>query len=183
MAGGIYMLCFGMTAVSIFEGSIHNRITAICWALFVAQIAYLIFVRPKVTFFDEGITITNPHQEITVGWHLIDEIHAQYTMYIEVAGKRINAWAAQTPGRYHARSIHPTELRGLRINGAENIRPGESPRTYSGVAVQLARLRLENFKKTGIEIRIKSAVISNVQGFTLLIANFTLCVLLYIFKF
>ncbi|MBU6243003.1 MAG: hypothetical protein KGP06_02975 [Acidobacteria bacterium] len=185
MAISIYALCFGMAASSIFSSSatVHNKITSIAWALLVAQLARLIFLVPKITFFDEGIKITNPHQEITVGWHLIDEVHALYTMYIEVGSKRINAWAAQTPGRYHARSIHPSELRGLKLNGVTNIRPGESPRTYSGIAVQLARVRLETFNKSGNQARIPSEVISNTSGIALVIANFTICALLIIFRF
>ncbi|MEI7642323.1 MAG: hypothetical protein WCJ38_04685 [Actinomycetes bacterium] len=185
MAISIYTLCFGMAASSFFSSSatVHNKITSIAWAILIAQFARLIFLVPKITFFDEGIKITNPHQEITVGWHLVDEIHAMYTMYIEVGTKRINAWAAQTPGRYHARSIHPSELRGLKLNSVTNIRPGESPRTYSGVAVQLARIRLEAFNKSGNPARIESQVISNTSGIALVIANFAVCALLIVFRF
>jgi hypothetical protein len=56
-------------------------------------------------------------------------------------------WAAQTPGRYHSRTIHSSEIKGLQLDGF--IRPGESPRTDSGVATYLCRTRLAAFRDRG----------------------------------
>ena len=68
-------------------------------------------------------------------------------MYISVDGEKINAWAAQAPGRYHSRTVHATEIRGLQIPDTNSMRAGESPRSHSGVAVALARIRLDAFDK------------------------------------
>jgi hypothetical protein len=159
MAGAIYVLCAGMVVVTVFTGGVNDVLTAASWALLVSYIFHLIFVRPKVTYFDEGIMITNPFKEITVGWDQVQEISARYTMYILVGGKRIHAWAAQAPGRYHSRTIHPTEIRGLKIPDTFNMRPGESPRTDSGVAIQLARLRHEEFQKRGARSNCESSTV------------------------
>jgi hypothetical protein len=70
-------------------------------------------------------------------------------MYIQVAGEKIYAWAAQAPGRYHSRTVHASEIRGLKIPDLQNMRPGESPRTHSGQALALARIRMEAFHATG----------------------------------
>lgn len=103
--------------------------------------AYLLFVRPKVVLTDDTITIVNPTSHAEVGWRRVDAIEARYTMYIEAEGRTIHAWAAQAPGRYHGRTVHPTELRGLPVATDRMLRPGESPRTHSGTAVYLARQR------------------------------------------
>jgi hypothetical protein len=144
-AGAIYILCAGLIGQSFFSESLEGVLTTIAWCLLVAYVFHLSFVRPKVTFFDEGITITNPLKEITVGWGEIEDIGARYSMYIQVGGEKIYAWAAQAPGRYHSRNIHASELRGLNLPDPLNIRAGESPRTHSGVAVALARIRRDAF--------------------------------------
>lgn len=145
------MLCTGLSAASVVEGNLHNALTAILWSAVVCATAFLLFIRPKVTYFDEGIVVTNPLHQFTIGWGDVESIEARYTMYLVVksgsASRRIYAWAAPAPGRYHARTIHPNEIKGLRVSNPENMRPGESPRTHSGVATHLARLRYEAFHK------------------------------------
>jgi hypothetical protein len=144
-ATAIYIFCAGISAQSFFSESDRGIAITVSWSLVISYIFHLSFIRPKVTFFDEGITITNPFKEITVGWNRIQEISARYSMYIQVDGEKIYAWAAQAPGRYHSRNIHATELRGLNLPDPLNIRAGESPRTHSGVAVALARIRRDAF--------------------------------------
>ena len=144
-AGAIYILCAGIIGQSFFSEAPRGIAITIAWSLVISYIFHLNFIRPKVTFFDEGIRITNPLREITIGWDQVEDISARYSMYIQVGGKKIYAWAAQAPGRYHARTIHPSEIRGMKIPDTYNMRPGESPRTHSGVGVALARIRLEAF--------------------------------------
>jgi hypothetical protein len=144
-AGAIYILCAGLVGQSFFTETSEGVATTIAWCLLVAYAFHLGFVRPKVTFFDEGITITNPLKEITIGWGEIEDISARYSMYIQVGGEKIYAWAAQAPGRYHSRTVHASEVRGLKIPDLYNMRPGESPRTHSGQALALARIRFDVF--------------------------------------
>jgi hypothetical protein len=147
-AGAIYIFCAGIIGQSFFSDSAQGVLTTTSWALLICYLFHLGFIRPKVTFFDEGITITNPLREITVGWGDIEDISARYSMYIQVGGEKIYAWAAQAPGRYHSRTIHPSEIRGLKIPDLYNMRPGESPRSDSGQALALARIRLDAFHAT-----------------------------------
>jgi hypothetical protein len=144
---GIFALCVGMTGAYFYGTEFETRIAALTISSFICSIAYLLFIRPKVTFYDEGIVITNPVHEYTVGWSDIDSIEARYTMYVNIGKRKIHAWAAPAPGRYHARSVHPNELKGMGIPDLHNMRPGESPRTHSGVATHLARSRHESFAK------------------------------------
>ena len=145
-AGAIYFICLGIIGQSFFSENFKGVVTTTSWALLIAFLFHLSFIRPKVTYFDEGIMITNPLREITIGWDQVQDISARYSMYIQISGEKIYAWAAQAPGRYHARTIHPSEIRGMKIPDTYNMRPGESPRTHSGVGVALARIRLEAFR-------------------------------------
>jgi len=144
-AVSIYFLTAGLTAQSFYLETINSFITTLSWSLLISYLFHLAFIRPKVTIFDEGITITNPLREITIGWDQVQEISAKFSMYVTVGGEKVHAWAAQAPGRYHSRNVHASEVRGLQIPDTSNMRAGESPRSHSGVAVALARIRLDAF--------------------------------------
>jgi hypothetical protein len=72
-------------------------------------------------------------------------------MYVihQPSNLKIHAFAAQAPGRYHARNIHPTEIRGIRLGDSGSIKAGESPRSNSGVAIAMARKYSDNFHQLG----------------------------------
>lgn len=147
----LFVLCVGLTGASIVDGNFHNVLTAIVWSSLVCATAFTLFIRPKIIFYDEGIVVINPFHRFTIGWGAVESIEARYTMYLLVKDRdgsfrKIHAWAAPAPGRYHARTIHPSEIKGMRIANPENMRPGESPRTHSGVAAHLARLRFDAFR-------------------------------------
>ena len=110
---------------------------------------YLLFIRPRVRVFDDGIEIRNPISDHQIGWQDVQAIDSQYTMSVRVGGKNIHAWAAPAPGRYHARTVHPGEARHLRVAEGSTIPVGDSPRAHSGVATYLARLRYERFSGHG----------------------------------
>lgn len=137
--------------------SFDSGVTTLLWTTLISVLAYLIFIRPKVIIFDEGITIVNPLYEIRIPWDQVITIDVRYTMSIRIlsevklpwhrkATDTIYAFAAPAPGRYHSRSIHPTEIRGVGIDHSMALRPGDSPRSNSGQAAALARLRLAQFE-------------------------------------
>jgi hypothetical protein len=104
--------------------------------------------RPSIEIFDEGIRISNPLTTIIIGWQDVDVVEAKYTAFLQLRnGVKVSMWAAQAPGRYHSRTIHSSEVKGLQLDGF--IRPGESPRTDSGVATYLCRTRLAAFRDRG----------------------------------
>jgi len=143
-------IVLALVVETIITRGLKADLVAIAWAIFILTGAYLLFIHPKIEIFDEGIRITNPLQQITVGWQRVETIEARYTMGIRVAGKVIYAWAAPAPGRYHARSVHSSEIKGMDIGFNGEIRPGESPRSDSGQASYLAKLRLKKFHESGI---------------------------------
>ena len=179
-AAFIYFLCAGITAQSFFLETLDSFNATLSWSLLICYLFHLGFIRAKVTIFDEGITITNPLRETTVGWDQVQEISVKFSMYISVGGEKIYAWAAQAPGRYHSRTVHATEVRGLQIPDTNSMRAGESPRSHSGVAVALARIRHDAFAKSEtVSATYRSDL--NVTGLVILVALFAAAILLTIF--
>jgi hypothetical protein len=179
-AAFIYFLCAGITAQSFFVESIESFNATLSWSLLICYLFHLAFIRPKVTIFDEGIRITNPFREITIGWDQVQEVSAKFSMYVTVGGEKVYAWAAQAPGRYHSRNVHASEVRGLQIPDTGNMRAGESPRSHSGVAIALARIRLDAFANNQ---RVGASYSSefNRNGLFILVALSTVAILLTFF--
>ena len=135
--------------VIINNGENFIEVAAICLAIALAS--YVLFLKPKVVFFDEGITITNMLSEVTVGWHEVEAVETRYCMSIQVNDKVVYAVAAPAPGRYHSRTVHESELRGISVPSTESLRPGDSPRSQSGAAAHIARTRMNDFFKRELE--------------------------------
>jgi hypothetical protein len=179
-AACIYFFCAGISAQSFFLESIESFNATLSWCLLICYLFHLGFIRAKVTIFDEGITITNPLRETTVGWDQVQEINVKYSMYVIVGGEKIHAWAAQAPGRYHSRTVHATEIRGLQIPDTNSMRAGESPRSHSGVAVALARIRLDAFAKSQT-VSATNVSEFNGRGLIALVALSTVAILVTFF--
>ena len=151
--------------------SLSTKIDAGLWGATVMWSAYLLFIRPCIIFYDEGLTIVNPFTTHTIGWDMVESIEAQYTMGLQLRGRILRAWAAPAPGRYHSRGLHPSEVKGMKIGYDGLIRPGESPRSDSGQASYLAKLRLEAFREGKFQA-VRPSEKANYFGIALLITFF-----------
>lgn len=147
---GIF-LSLGILADNLFVGKGEGFLKVAAISVAIALASHVLFLRPKIVFFDEGITITNMLSEITVGWHQVEAVETRYCMSIQVDDKIIYAVAAPAPGRYHSRTVHESELRGISVPTTESLRPGDSPRSHSGVAAHFARTRMNDFFKRELE--------------------------------
>ena len=144
-SGWILILFFaGFIAQTIFYGGNLVTTAAICSAGIIGS--YLLFLKPYVLIFDEGIKIVNPTKEITVSWDLVEEIETKYSMSILVDGRTFYAWAAPAPSGRHSRRMHKTDL----IPGADAPRRvGDSLKSDSGVCAYMAKLRRKDFASMG----------------------------------
>lgn len=179
----LYFVILVLAIQSFSSGSWNERLTSAIWSSFAATLVYVILHRPMIELFDEGIRITNPFNQITVGWQRVESIDAKYTMSIQVGEKTIYAWAAPAPGRYHGRTVHASEIKGMDIGAAGFIRPGDSPRTHSGTAAYLAILRLKAFRDSESTNGCESRVDINRFAISILITTSLAGLALNIFHF
>jgi hypothetical protein len=115
--------------------------------------AYLVFWRPRVTVFDEGLLITNPIEVVTIGWQDVELIDARFTMFVEHSGgQKVNAWAVSAPSRHGARRMGRSGHSG----NSQVIRHLESPRSETGAALFTARRRKDAFDAAGNQSRIST---------------------------
>lgn len=142
VASGWALIVFftGFIVQTIFYGGDIVTTTAICGSGILG--AYLLFLKPYVLIFDEGIKIINPTKEITATWDLVEEIETKYTMSIQIKGHTFYAWAAPAPSGRHSRRMHQTDL----LPGADAPRRvGDSLKSDSGVCSYMAKIRRKDF--------------------------------------
>lgn len=144
-SGWILILFFiGFIVQTLFYGGDIAVTVGVCGAGAIG--AYLLFLKPYVLIFDEGLKIINPSKEISATWDLIDAIETKYTMSILVRGVTYFAWAAPAPSGRHIRRMNRSEP----FHGADTPRRvGDSLESDSGVCAHIARLRKKSFVQNG----------------------------------
>jgi hypothetical protein len=168
-AGSIYIAAGMVSLLTLLDATIINSITTLAWASFASYAAHLIFVRPKIIFYDEGLMITNPFNELLVGWQEVQDIDNRFSLSVLVDGERFHAWAAPAPTSYGARSIHPSDLKGLSFENQGSIRAADNPRSLSGAAAYLARGRFQKFQESRPAELISKTVTFNTASVVILL--------------
>ncbi|GBL22614.1 hypothetical protein LBMAG10_16810 [Actinomycetes bacterium] len=168
-----------LTYVNVLDYGFLGGLPSITWGLFASSFFYLIFIHPKVIYCDEGLVIVNPMRRITLGWHEISQIDSKFTMFVmhQPTGIKFHSFAAQAPGRYHIRNVHPSEIRGMKLNDSGSIKAGESPRSNSGIAIAIARTRFENFHQRGDLVGLNFSSEFNRPGAVILCSLFLLAII------
>ena len=164
IASGWVLIAFfvGFIIQSFFYGGDFLMTIGICGAG--AFGAYLLFLKPYVLLFDEGIKIVNPTKEITATWDLVEEIETKYSMSIHINDRTYYAWAAPAPSGRHSRRMNKGDL----FPGADSARRvGDSLRSDSGVCAYMASIRRKKFTGAGAS---EFDVISDNRGLYILAA-------------
>jgi hypothetical protein len=163
---GLYFFLIGISASEWYSGSEYHAIDATLWSIFLIILFALGIGRPKVIFFDEGLTIVNPIDSYTLSWEDVEGVEAGLTLLIFTADRKINAWAATGPSRRKVRrsmkvnkGSKVSELQGvnpkhLGLERGSRITPNDLPDTDSGAAAAIARYRLKEFSRFGNKTRI-----------------------------
>jgi hypothetical protein len=142
-----------------------------------ATLAWLLFLKPKVLVFDEGINIVNPFITATIGWAEVDEIETRYGLTIYSGEAKIVAWAAPAPGRYRRRTVHAVDVKGINYDRDFGLRPGDLPNSHSGAAAHVARTRRAQFERTATAASAKRSGSVDKLGIALLSASLVLLIL------
>lgn len=147
---GVLLLLFVIQIIFYSEKLSFANLTT---ALLLGFGVWVIYIKPKMLVFDEGVSIVNPLITATVPFDEIDEISTRYALTLVTRGKKISVWAAPAPGRFHLRNIKAEELSGLELPTGGFISPGDSPRSNSGAAAQILKLRIKSVGSSADRVR------------------------------
>ena len=143
-----YGLLFLAVLQPIVTEDVMDAARSIAVAAFISVWIYLIIHRPSLEIGDEGVIINNPLNRIELGWQDVLEIETRYSLTFHTKSQSYSAWAALAPGRYHHRTVSPYEVKGLIPDSTKLIRASDSPRSDSGAASYIAKLRWSSFNKS-----------------------------------
>ena len=163
--------------------SAEEVLASLAWGTFACSAAWLIFLRPKLEIFDEGVIVTNPISKISIGWQAVDYIDTRYALTFVVSGKKISVWAATGPGRYHSRNVHKTDVVHYKLEVGGMVRPSDSPRAASGEAAILCRARLDDFIANESSKGLQGAFKFNTVGVTVLLLSLVAGLVLNVIHF
>ncbi len=155
-AGIGIVLCGLFIWSSFYQSGAKSEATSTLVALFVLVSIYIFVIRPKVTFSDEGVVITNPLEEITIGWADVTAMDTRWALSLETKEFTVSAWAATASGR-HRRNIHHSEIKGLDVDLGGSMRVGDSPHSDSGATAYRARVRLKRFESAVNQKSLKTS--------------------------
>ena len=141
VAWAMYIFIAVMVVQTFISSSFLSGVISVIVGGAIATIFYLVMHRPYIVIGDEEILIVNPKSTHRFNWLEIESIDTKYTMSVTVGDRTINAWAAPASSRMAARKVHAADLKGLNIEIAGTIAPGDLPQSDSGVAAYHARLK------------------------------------------
>jgi hypothetical protein len=137
----MYIFIAVLVVQTVISSSLLSGAISVVIGGAVATFFYLTMHRPYIVIGDEDILIVNPISTHRFSWLEIESIDTKYTMSVTVGERTINAWAAPATSRIAARKVHAADLRGLNIDIAGTISPGDLPQSDSGVAAYYARVK------------------------------------------
>jgi hypothetical protein len=138
----------GSLIQSLVTANTTDKVLSALAALCCGTLIYRIIHKPRLEIADEGVKIINPLSTVFLPWSEVINIETQFALTFYTAERKVSSWAAIAPGRYHHRSIHPTEVKGVIPRDSRLLRASDSPRTDSGAAAYIARMRWEKFNKS-----------------------------------
>jgi len=177
-----YIFCAGMfyTAFADSNYSTRANIAFAAIMIFLSFAVYACIQRPSILFTDLGIGIKNPFSTIVLDWNDVKDLETKFVLTIDSKYGPIRCWAAVGPSRSQHRRIHPGDLRGPQ-RGSLEIKAADSPKSDSGAAAHIARIRIDERRKfsgESIEHRWEShnstLIAFSVSAFAALVGLFAL---------
>lgn len=117
----------------------------------VAFVLWLLLWSPSVTVAPSGVTIRNLLRTNDVTWPAIQRIDTRFALTLYTSAGSIVAWSAPAPSRFAALRSTRSELSRLPEStySAGSIRPGDIPKSDSGLAALYVRRYYEQLRDAG----------------------------------
>jgi hypothetical protein len=141
-----------LVLVSSVVGGRADLLPTAAWGpLLLAYAAWLVFWAPRVRIATEGVEVRNVFRTHDITWPAIRGVGTKWALTLTTDDDRVTAWAAPAPGRHSNAYITTKEERNQPYLSAmmQDARRGDLPRTDSGDAATVIRLRLAELADAG----------------------------------
>lgn len=116
-----------------------------------AFVVWLLMWSPSVTIGPSGVTVRNLLRTNDVSWPAIQRIDTRFALTLYTSAGTIVAWSAPAPSRFAALRSTRSDLSNLPESSylAGSIRPGDIPKSDSGLAALYVRRYYEQLRDAG----------------------------------
>ena len=116
-----------------------------------AFVVWLLMWSPSVTIGPSGVTVRNLLRTSDVTWPAIQRIDTRFALTLYTSAGKIVAWSAPAPSRFAALRSTRSDLSNLPESSyfAGSIRPGDIPKSDSGLAALYVRRYYEQLRDAG----------------------------------
>ena len=142
-----YLMCATFVWSTFYDSKTTSRISGILLAVAISLLIYIFVIKPKITFYDGGVIVTNPLDEFSIGWNELIFMDTKWALSFETKDFTAYTWAAIAPSRRKAQSVHPDEIKGLDIVFDGSIRAADAPHSDSGAARLRAQIRINKWEE------------------------------------
>jgi len=161
--GALAAFLVGIDYAAWATSSRYYGIDATLWVVSLLVLLWISYIRPRIIFFDEGLTIINPTKSHTLSWKSVENIDTGLTLVISTRSGSIKAWAATGPSRRVVRKtmrgsgfngflnsspkikLGDIDPRTLGLESGHHITAADLPDSDSGAAAATARLKQRSF--------------------------------------
>ena len=147
-----WLFCLGVPITLLVDGHYLGLLRYGGIVLLAALLVWMMFWSPNVTIAPSGVTVRNLIRSHEISWPAIQLVDTKYALTLTTAAGKIVAWSAPAPGRLGTVRTAPTELRDLPESSygpGHSIRPGDIPRSDSGLAALWVRRYWEQLRNAG----------------------------------
>ena len=147
----IWVIC-AIALASLFIGfqPLNLRYTPLI--AFAAYGVWILFWSQSVTIDLSGVTVRNLLRSHEVSWPAIQRVDTKYALTLYTPTSKIVAWSAPQPGRFEALRTSQSDIRFLpesTYGAGGGIRPGDLPKSASGLAALYVRRYWEQLRDAG----------------------------------
>jgi hypothetical protein len=148
----IWLICAVALAGLILEFNLLELVRYVALIAFAAYGVWILFWSPSVTISPSGVTVRNLLRSFDISWPAIQRVDTKYALTLFTPTRKVVAWAAPQPGRFEAIRTSKADIRFLPESSygvGGSIRPGDLPRSSSGLAALYVRRYWEQLRDAG----------------------------------
>ena len=148
----LWAICATALVSLILEFRALEFLRFVTFIAFAAYAVWILFWSPSVTIAPSGVVVRNLLRSFDISWPSIQRVDTKFALTLYTRTRKIVAWSAPQPGRFEAMRTSRTEIQFLPESSygvGDSIRPGDLPRSASGLAALYVRRYWDQLRDDG----------------------------------
>jgi hypothetical protein len=148
----VWLICGAALSGLVLEFDPLRFVRYVALIALAAYAVWILFWSPSVTISPSGVVVRNLLRSFDVSWPAIQRVDTKYALTLFTPVRKIVAWSAPQPGRFEAIRTSKADIQFLpesTYGVGGGIRPGDLPRSSSGLAALYVRRYWDQLRDAG----------------------------------